>query len=53
MVLPGGSMIDKEAKSQLFDENLATSDYWSGLSDTEKGEYLQKKNTESQVKLWT
>ena len=50
MVLPGGSLSAKEVKSQLRDGMAAES--WSGLSDAEKIETLQKLNTETQVELW-
>ena len=50
MVLPGGSMSAREVKSQLRDRMAAES--WSGLSDVDKIETLQKLNTESQVELW-
>ena len=43
-------MSAKEVKSQLRDGMAAES--WSGLSDADQIETLQKINTESQVELW-
>ena len=50
MALLGGSMTEKQVKSQHWEEMSAES--WSGLSDVHKSETLQQLNTKSQIELW-